>query len=95
MRAYSSTQPLYNLLTPPINSRYAVHLAAISESSGNPYGDGFHTLNSPIYPDSGCYLFSSCLGCPLRSCKDDLRPKDLRHLLLKLHHPSVIPGTEA
>ena len=49
MRAYSSTQPLYNLLSPPINSRYAVHLAAISESSGNPSGDGFHTLNSPQF----------------------------------------------
>ena len=95
MRAYSSTQPIYNLLSPPINSRYAVHLAAISESCGNPSGDGFHTLNSPIYSDSGCYLFSSCLDCPLHSCKDDLRPKDLRHHLLKLQHPSVIPGTEA
>ena len=95
MRAYSSTQPLYNLLSPPINSRYAVHLIAISESSGTPSGDGFHTLNSPIYSDSGCYLFTSCLNCPLPSCKDDLRPKDLRHHLLKLHHPSVITGTES
>ncbi len=95
MRAYSSTQPLYNLLSPPINSRTAVHPAAISESSGSPSGDGFHTLNSPIYSDSGCYLFSSCLDCPLHSCKDDLRPKDLMHHLLKLHHPSIIPGTEA
>ena len=61
----------------------------------NPSGDGFHTLNSPIYSDSGCYLFTSCLNCPLPSCKDDLRPKDLRHHLLKLHHPSVITGTES
>ena len=47
MRAHSSTQPLYNLLSPPINSRNAVYPAAISESSGSPSGDGLHTLNSP------------------------------------------------
>ena len=95
MRAHSSTQPLYNLLSPPINSRNAVYPAAISESSGSPSGDGLHTLNSQIYSDSGYYLFCSCLDSPLYSCKDDLRPTDPRDHFLKLHRPSVIPGIAA
>ena len=95
MRAYSSTQPLYNLLSPHINSRFADTLAAISESSGAPSDEGHHNPNSPIYQDSGCYLYDSCLTCPLPACKDDLTPKTLRNLLLQMHHPSVSPSTAA
>ena len=81
MRVYSSTQPLYNLLSPLINSRFTVAFAAISESIGKGPDKGFHSLNSPIYQDHGCNLLPACLTCPLSTCKDDLDPEVLRREL--------------
>ena len=50
MRAYFSTQPVYNPLSTPTNSRFAAALAAISESSAARHRkDGDRNPNSPIY----------------------------------------------
>ena len=95
MRSYFSTQPLYNLLSPPINSRFAVALTGISESSGTPSGDGFHNPNPPIYQDFCCRLFDSRLSCPLPCCNDAVDLGDLRSRLLQMHHPLVTPITAA
>ena len=96
MRAYFSTQPLYNPLSPPMNSRFAVALAAVSESSGASSEGGHRNPNSPIYHDAGCYLFDSCLTCPLPSGKAAIDPSGLRRSrLLQMHHPLVSPITAA
>ena len=96
MRVYFSTQPLYNLLSPPMNSRFAVALAAVSESSRASSEGGHRNPNSPIYHDAGCYLFDSCLTCPLPSGKAAIDPSGLRRSrLLQMHHPLVSPITAA
>ena len=96
MRAYFSTQPLYNLLSPPINSRFAVALAAFSDSSGASSDGGRRCPNSPNYHDAGCYLFDSCLTCPLPSGNDAVNPRDQsRSPLLQMHHHTVSPITAA
>ena len=96
MPAYFSTQPLYNLLSPPINSRFAVALTGISESSGTPSGHRFRNPNSPIYHDAGRHLFDNCLTCPLPSGKAAIDPSGLRgSRLLQMHHPLVAPITAA
>ena len=89
MRAYFSTQPLYILRSPPINSRFAVHLTAISESAGTPSGEGHRKPNSPIYQASRCYLFSSCQTHPLTAYEDELLPKQMRCEPPKLHDSPV------
>lgn len=89
MLVYYTSDTRRNPLTAPVTSRFAVHLAAISESSGSASDDGHHNLNSPIYLDTGCRLFDSCLSCPLPACKDDLRAEDLRRELRKLDNPST------
>ena len=92
MPAYSSTQPLHNPLSQPINWRFAVALAAVSESSGASSDEGHRNPNSPIYHDAGCYLFDSCLTCPLPSGKAASNPSGLRKSrLLQMHHPLVAP----
>ena len=78
MHIYYTSHSRGNPLTAPVNSRFAVALAAISESSESPSEDGHHKPNSPIYRDHGCNSFSSC---PLSACKEDLDPKDLRREL--------------
>ena len=95
MRAYFSTQPLYNLLSPPITSRFTVALSALSASSGAPSDEGHRNPKPPINRDAGCYLFDSYLTYPLPACKDDLKPKGLRNQLLQTRHPSVTPRTAA
>ena len=96
MRTHFSTQPLHNLLSPTINSRFAVALAAVSESSGASSEEGHHNPNSPIYQDFCCHLFDSCLTCPLPSGKDTINPSGLRRSrLLQTHHPLVTPITAA
>ena len=96
MHAYYSIHTRLNPLTAPITSRFAVHLAAVSESSGSASDDGHHNLNSPIYLDTGCRLFSSCLDCPLTACKDDLSPKELRREIQGLRNsPKQLPGNPA
>ena len=95
MRAYFSTQPLYILRSPPINSRFAVHLTAISESAGTPSGEGHHNPRSPIYKASRCYLFSSCQAHPPTTYKDDLLPKQIRCEPPKLHDSPVTRKTAA
>ena len=96
MRAYFSTQPLYNLLSPPINSRFAVALAAVSDSSGASSDGGHPNHNSPNYYDTSCYLFDSCLTCPFPSGNDAVNPRDLsRSGLLQMHHHSISPITAA
>ena len=89
MHAYYSIHTRRNPLTAPITSRFAVHLAAVSKSSGPASDDGHHNLNSPIYLDTGCRLFSSCLDCPLTACKDDLSPKELRREIQRLRNSSM------
>ena len=95
MRAYFSTQPLYILRSPPINSRFAVHLTAISESAGTPSGEGHHNPSSPIYQASRCYLFSSCQAHPPTAYKDDLPPKQIRCEPPKLHDSPITRKTAA
>ena len=96
MRAYFSTQPLYNLLSPPINSRFAVALAAVSESYGASSDGDHRNPDSPSYHDADCYLFDSFLTCPLPSGKDAVNPRDLRRSrLLQMHHHSVSLRTAA
>ena len=95
MRAYFSTQPLYNLLSPPINSRFAVALTGISESSGTPSGDGFHNPNPPIYQEYCCRLLGSLLRCPLPSYNYAVDLGDLGSRLLQMHHHLVSPRTAA
>ena len=95
MRAYLSTQPLYILRSPPINSRFAVHPTAISESAGTSSGEGHHNPSSPIYQASRCYLFSSCQAHPPPAYKDELLPKQMRCEPPKLHGSSVTRETAA
>ena len=90
MRTHFSTQPLCILRSPPINSRFAVPPAAISESAGTLSGEGHHTPNSPIYQASRC-----CQAHPLTAYKDDLLPKQMRCELPKLHDSSVTRKTAA
>ena len=89
MRSYSSTQPLYNLLSPPINPHFAVHPAAFSRSATGPHDVSLHNLKSPIHPDPGCHLLHFCLACPPPACKTDLSPKRLHRELLHLRNPST------
>ena len=95
MRAYFSTQPLYILRSPPINSQFAVPLAAISESAGTQSGEGHRNPNSPIYQASRCYLFSSCQAHPPTAYQDDLLPNQMRCEPPKLHDSSVTRKTAA
>ena len=96
MPAYSSTQPLHNPLSPPINWRFAVALAAVSESSGASSDEGHRNPNSPIYHDADCYLFDSYLTYPLPSSKAAIDPSGLRRSrLLQMHYPLVSPITAA
>ena len=54
--------------------------------------EGHRNPNSPIYHDAGCYLFDSCLTCPLPSGKAASNPSGLkRSRLLQMHHPLVAP----
>ena len=95
MRAYFSTQPLYILRSRPINSRFAMPLAAISEPAGTQSGEGHRNPNSPIYQASRCYLFSSCQAHPPPAYKDELLPKQMRCEPPKLHGSSVTRETAA
>ena len=95
MRTYFSTQPLYILRSPPINSRFTVPLAAISKSAGTQSGKGHRNSNSPIYQASRCYLFSSCQAHPPPAYQDDLLPKQMRCEPPKLHDSSVTRKTAA
>ena len=95
MPVYFSTQPLYILRSPPINSRFAMPLAAISESAGTQSGEGHGNPNSPIYQASRCYLFSSCQAHPPTAYQDDLLPKQMRCEPPKLHDSSVTRKTAA
>ena len=96
MRAYFSTQPLYNPLSPPINSRFAVALAATSESCEALSDAGrHHTPNSLIHQDFGCYVFDGFLPCPPLLCNDDLHLREIRLGPIQLHHPSVTRKTAA
>ena len=74
MRAYSSTQPVYNPLSTPTNSRFAAALAAIREPSDASSEDGeHHHLYSPTY--RGLDSFLACHSLP---SNDDLLPKETR-----------------
>ena len=95
MRAYLSTQPLYILRSPPINSRFAVHPTAISESAGTSSGEGHHNPALPfIRPHAAT---SSAAAKPTRHLpnKDELLPKQLRCEPPKLHGSSVTRETAA
>ena len=90
MPAYSSTQPLYNPLSPPINSRFAVALAAPSESYGAPSDEGGHrNPNSSTYQDFRCHVFDSFLARPPLPCNENLLPKEIRPGSLQPHYSSV------
>ena len=90
MRAYSSTQPFYNLLSPPTNSRFAVHLSAISRSYETPPDEsGHHNPNSPTCQDFHCHVFDNFLACPPIPCNDDLLPQEIWPRSHPLHHPTV------
>ena len=91
MRAYFSTQPVYNPLSPPINSRFAVDLAAISERYDASSEDGkHHHLYSSIY--QGLDSFLACHSLP---SNDDLTPKEKRLRPSQLHNSSVTRKTTA
>ena len=78
MRTYSSTRPLYNLLSAPITSRFAVALAAVTEPSGAPSDEGHRNPAFPIYQEYCCRLFVSRFPCALPSNKDAVDPRGLR-----------------
>ena len=86
MYAYYTSHARRNPLVAPITLRFAVALSAISESEGSASEQGNHYLNSPIYQDTGCNLFHSCLSCPLSACKDGLHPNDPRRELRLLQN---------
>ena len=95
MHTYYTSHTRRNPLTAPITSRFAVALAAISESAGSSSDQGHHNFNSPIYQDTGCNIFHSCLSCPLSACKDDLDPTTLRRELRLLRNlRAVRPAVE-
>ena len=93
MPAYSSTQPLYNPLSTPINSRLAVALAATSESYSAPSDEGGHrNPNSSTYQDFRCHVchvFDSFLARPPLPCNENLLPKEIRPGSLQPHYSSV------
>ena len=96
MRAYFSTQPVYNPLSTPINSRFAVALAAISETCEAPSDEGrHHTPSSLTYQDFRCHVFDRFLPCPPLLCNDDLPLREIRLGSIQLHHPSVTRKTAA
>lgn len=86
MHNYYSVQALNNLLFWPVTSRFADHLSTVREETAGQSGSGQHYSDSPVYRDTGCKLFPSCLSCPLSACKDDLDPKDLRRQLRVLRN---------
>ena len=86
MRGYYSVQALFNLVSWPVTSRFADHLSDVSEFPGKDSGGGQHYSDSPIYRDTGCNLFPSCLSCPLSACKEDLDPKALKRELRWYRH---------
>ena len=86
MHDYYSVQALNNLLFWPVTSRFANHLSSVSDETARHSVDGQHYSDSPIYRDTGCSLFPSCLSCPLSTCKGDLGPKDLRRQLRALRN---------
>lgn len=90
MRAYTSTQPLYNPLFPPINPRFAVHPAGFNRSATGPDDVGRHNLNPPAYPAPGYHP----LACHLTPVKGYLSPTQLHRKLLYLRNPST-PGRAA
>ena len=97
MRAYSSTQSLYNPLSSPINSLFADVLVAISESyEGSPDKGDLHQLSSSVYQASGCHVFDSCLACLPLLRNDDLPPKEIcRSRPIQPQHLSVIHKARA
>ena len=96
MRAYFTTQPLYNPLSPPINSQFADALVAISEPYEAPPDKGeLHQPSSSIYQASGCHVFASFLACTPLSCNDYLPPKETRLRPPQLHNSSVTRKTTA
>ena len=97
MRAYFSTQPVYNPLSTPTNSRFAAALAAISEPYGaSPDKGELHQLSSTIYQASGCHVFASFLACLPLLLHDDLTPKEIcRSRPILPLHLSVIHKSRA
>ena len=86
MRHYYSVQALYNLLSWPVTSRFAVHPSAVGEPPAESSGGGQHYPDSPIYRDTGCNLFPSCLSCSLFACRNDLDQKTLKYDLRWCRH---------
>ena len=97
MRAYSSTQSLYNPLSSPINSLFADVLVAISEpTKGRPDKGELHQLSSSIYQASGCHVLASFLACLPLLRHDDLPPKEIcRSRPTQPQHISVIHKARA
>ena len=96
MRAYSSTQPVYNPLSTPTNSRFAAALAAISEPCETLSDKGeLHQPNSFIYQASGGHVLDKFLAYPPLPFNGDLPPTDIRLGPLQLHHPSATRKTAA
>ena len=91
MRAYSSTQPLYNPLSTPTNSRFAVSLTAIREPYDASSEEGeHHHIYSSTY--QGLDSFLACHSLP---SNDDLPPKETRLRPLQWHNSSVTRKTTA
>ena len=90
MPTYYSTPPLYNPLSAPINSRFAVALAAIREPCEAPSDEGrHHNPNSSTYQDFRCHVFDSFLARPPLPCNKNLLPKEIRPGSLQPHYSSV------
>ena len=91
MSAYFSTQPLYNPLSLPINSRFAAALEATSEPYDASSEDGeHHHLYSPTYQG-----LDSFLACHSLLINDDLPLKETRLRPSQLHNSPVTRKTTA
>ena len=86
MHAHYSVQALSNLVFWPVTDRFADRRSAVSEPQPENSGRGQHYSDSPIYQDTGCKLFPSCLDRPLSSCADSLYRTTLERELRWYRH---------
>ena len=91
MRLYYSVQALYNLLSWPLIYRLADHSPSVSQATVGPSGEGQHYSDAPIFHDTGCKLFPSCLPYALSACTDDLGSRSLPTASKSCRIPTLRP----